>query len=197
MAFTGYTIVEPARFLQTLEEVRERGWATSREEAHLGSSSVAAPILLPPDGRAVAALSVVGPTERLDGHEERIANLLTRAAADISRRLERALGLTSEQREQPALRVGLVAGHRASEGSAALEQLGLRRNDLETGVDQFGIETGRLFGRRRDVPPVDEDVDEPVTAVDLAGHRSVRHRARRRHGTGRPNAAAAAADDAS
>jgi DNA-binding IclR family transcriptional regulator len=88
VAFTGYTIVEPARFLQTLEEVRLRGWATSREEAHLGSSSVAAPILVAPQRRAVAALSVVGPTERvLEGHEERIATLLLRATADIGRRL--------------------------------------------------------------------------------------------------------------
>ena len=56
------------------------------------------------------------------------------------------------------------------------EHLHLGLDDLEARLDELLGEVGVLTGRLRDVPPVDEHVDEPVAAVDRAGHRPVRDR---------------------
>jgi IclR family transcriptional regulator, acetate operon repressor len=55
------------------EEVRRRGFATAIDELEHGLSAVAAPVL-GPDGNAIAALSISGPTIRLT--RERIAELV-------------------------------------------------------------------------------------------------------------------------
>lgn len=62
-SFTDRTITDPARFRAVLELVRARGWAHSADEYEVGLSTVAAPILI--HGRAVAAVSVSGPTFRI------------------------------------------------------------------------------------------------------------------------------------
>jgi len=62
---TRYSIVVPGVLASELQQVRREGVAFDREEAMLGLQCVAAPIL-GPDGRAVAAVSVSGPTHRVD-----------------------------------------------------------------------------------------------------------------------------------
>lgn len=64
---TRYTVVQPRRLSEILVQVRERGYASTDEELEEGISSVAAPVLVTDDQgtRAVAAVSVVGPSRRL------------------------------------------------------------------------------------------------------------------------------------
>jgi IclR family acetate operon transcriptional repressor len=69
---TSRTIVEPAQLAAELEAVRRAGFATAVDELELGLSAVAAPVL-DDSGRAIAALSVSGPTLRLS--PRRIAEL--------------------------------------------------------------------------------------------------------------------------
>ena len=69
------------------EEIRRRGYATAIDELEHGLSAVAAPVL-GPDGNAIAALSISGPTMRLT--RERIAELapaLVEQARFVSARL--------------------------------------------------------------------------------------------------------------
>jgi DNA-binding IclR family transcriptional regulator len=63
---TRYTVVDPRRLSEILVQVRERGYASTDEELEEGISSVAAPILVAGESsvRAVAAVSVVGPSRR-------------------------------------------------------------------------------------------------------------------------------------
>jgi DNA-binding IclR family transcriptional regulator len=64
---TRYTIVDPRRLSEILVEVRRRGYASTDEELEEGISSVAAPVLVRDEQgvRAVAAVSVAGPSTRL------------------------------------------------------------------------------------------------------------------------------------
>jgi IclR family KDG regulon transcriptional repressor len=84
---TRYTIVDPRRLRAILDEVGRRGYAATDEELEEGISSVAAPILL--GGRAVAAVSVVGPSQRL--HRDGIAAIGVHAQAAAAR-IGEALG---------------------------------------------------------------------------------------------------------
>ncbi len=65
-----------------------------------------------------------------------------------------------------------------SEHPAALQQRQLRADDFPTGVDQFRVEVGGLTGGRRQVPAVDEDIDEAMAGVDRPGNGPVRNGAR-------------------
>jgi DNA-binding IclR family transcriptional regulator len=71
-ARTSRTIVEPAQLAAELQKVRRDGYATAVDELELGLSAVAAPVL-DDSGRAIAALSVSGPTLRLS--PRRVAEL--------------------------------------------------------------------------------------------------------------------------
>lgn len=64
---TRWTVTDPRRLAAILAEVRERGYAVTEEELEEGLSSVAAPILVDDGGRprAIAAVSVAGPSTRL------------------------------------------------------------------------------------------------------------------------------------
>jgi DNA-binding IclR family transcriptional regulator len=69
------------------EEIRRRGYATATDELEQGLAAVAAPVL-GPDGNAIAALSISGPTIRLT--RERVAELvpaLLEQAQGVSARL--------------------------------------------------------------------------------------------------------------
>lgn len=87
---TRYTVTDPRRLAQILAEVRARGYAATDEELEESLSSVAAPILAR-DGerlRAIAAVSVAGPSSRL--HREGIPMIAAHAhgaAQLISRQL--------------------------------------------------------------------------------------------------------------
>jgi DNA-binding IclR family transcriptional regulator len=81
---TPYTIVEPGRLAREIADVRERGYAVTREEMTLGSCSVAMPVR--ENGRfAVAALGLVVHTVRAD--VDRIVPALRTATRGLERRL--------------------------------------------------------------------------------------------------------------
>lgn len=84
--WTRYTMVDPQRLRLLLAEVRELGYSFTEDELKEGIASVAAPVLLA-DGqrlRAIAAVSVVGPTPRLRREGVKvIAAHVKRAAAEI------------------------------------------------------------------------------------------------------------------
>jgi DNA-binding IclR family transcriptional regulator len=61
---TRHSIAAPGLFVAELQRVREHGVAFDREEAALGLTCVAAPIIW--RGRSIAAISTSGPTGRFD-----------------------------------------------------------------------------------------------------------------------------------
>ncbi len=81
---TPYTIVLPRLLREQLDEIRRTAVAYDREELTIGMTCVAAPVL-GADGLAVAALSVSGPTTRLD--PERVAVAVRTAALGLGRSL--------------------------------------------------------------------------------------------------------------
>jgi IclR family KDG regulon transcriptional repressor len=86
VAKTPHTIVDADLLRRDLAEARRRGYAVNRRESEAGVISVAAPIR-DVSGRAIAAISVAGPAERLEPHELRLAQATMECAAAISRRL--------------------------------------------------------------------------------------------------------------
>jgi DNA-binding IclR family transcriptional regulator len=88
--WTRYTVVDPQRLVAIIAEARRLGYAYSEDELEEGIASVAAPVMAG-DGqsrRAIAAVSVVGPTERLrrEGVAE-VAVHVRRAAEQLGKRL--------------------------------------------------------------------------------------------------------------
>jgi DNA-binding IclR family transcriptional regulator len=83
--FTPYTIIMPGRLSQVLEQTRRSGFATSVEEASLGTLAVAAPVY-DSAGGAIAAVAVEGRSTSVDAERARAAvqaaaSGITRAAA--------------------------------------------------------------------------------------------------------------------
>jgi DNA-binding IclR family transcriptional regulator len=93
-ALTPYTIVFPAVLVQDLAATCRTGVAFDREEAMVGATAVAAPIL-GPGHLVLGALSVTGPTPRFDPVQ--LARAVRVAAAGIARRLG-----TTHPRRRPA-----------------------------------------------------------------------------------------------
>jgi DNA-binding IclR family transcriptional regulator len=84
---TDKTIIDPAELRRELAQVRLNGYATAIEALEVGYTAVAAPIRNH-DGRAVAALSLGGPSARLtEGRLLELADLLRAQAAEISTQL--------------------------------------------------------------------------------------------------------------
>jgi IclR family transcriptional regulator, KDG regulon repressor len=83
---TPSTITDIAVLRSDLAEARRRGYAVNRHESEVGIVSVAAPIR-DASGRAIAAISVAGPAERLEPHEFTLAQATIECAALSSRRL--------------------------------------------------------------------------------------------------------------
>lgn len=82
--FTEHTISTEVAFLDELEKVRRRGYATSREELMPDLASVAAPVL-DLHGVAIAAISITGSIAELADHRDRQVRLVTAAAQRLSR----------------------------------------------------------------------------------------------------------------
>ncbi|CAI7978344.1 IclR family transcriptional regulator [Frankia sp. Hr75.2] len=80
--FTAYTLYQPGRLLQSLEQARSDGIAVDHEEFRLGLTCIAAPIIDHHTGRAIAAISISSVTTAPDAH--RFARPLQRAAEKIS-----------------------------------------------------------------------------------------------------------------
>jgi DNA-binding IclR family transcriptional regulator len=87
---TGRTLVEEAELRDALEAVRRSGFAIEDQEAVLGEAEVAAAVL-DHHGRAVGAIGVVGPVERLlpDGTA---GGEIVAAVKDVARGLSRDVG---------------------------------------------------------------------------------------------------------
>jgi DNA-binding IclR family transcriptional regulator len=84
-SLTGDTITDPAELRAQLVEVAERGLATEHDEAVLGESSVAAPVV-DQSGAVIAAVAVVMPSSEFPP-EESVLNDLRETARNISREL--------------------------------------------------------------------------------------------------------------
>jgi len=80
------SIVEPERLRRELTQVRERGYAVTRQEMTIGSGSIAVPIIQ--GDKCVAAIGVIVHLARLDVN--RLVASLTRAAETITEELDRA-----------------------------------------------------------------------------------------------------------
>ncbi len=64
---TPHSPVDRAQFDHALVEVRRRGWAASLDELELGLAAVAAPVRTV-DGTVIAAVSISGPTGRINDY---------------------------------------------------------------------------------------------------------------------------------
>jgi DNA-binding IclR family transcriptional regulator len=84
---TPYTITDPRALRSALAEVRRQGWAENVNESELGAASIAAPVRNE-RGEVIAALSIVGPVQRLGSDSlRRFARPAVDAALAVSRRL--------------------------------------------------------------------------------------------------------------
>ena len=85
--FTPATITDPEVLQQHLDRIVEQGWGSTVEEYEVGLSAVAAPVR-GADGDVVAALSVSGPSFRMDSESfPRLARRVVEGADELSRRL--------------------------------------------------------------------------------------------------------------
>ena len=85
--FTKTTITNPAKLRNHLEEIRRNGYTCSFEEFHEGVNSIAAPIY-DYQGKVIAALSVVGPKQRIQPHKvEVFSKKIIEAAREVSERM--------------------------------------------------------------------------------------------------------------
>lgn len=85
--FTENTLGSAAELAAELSRAREVGWASVCEELEVGLNAVAAPVR-DSSGRVIAALSVSGPSYRLERIRfDVVAEMTVAAAAAISRRL--------------------------------------------------------------------------------------------------------------
>jgi len=85
---TGRTVTDPEALREALTAARERGYAVEDQEATLGDAGLAAPVF-DWSGRAVGALGVVGPAERLleAGRQGQLAEAVRSTARALSRDL--------------------------------------------------------------------------------------------------------------
>jgi DNA-binding IclR family transcriptional regulator len=85
--FTPATITDPEELRQHLDRIVEQGWGSTVEEYEVGLSAVAAPVR-GADGDVIAALSVSGPSFRMDAEDfPRLALRVKAGADELSRRL--------------------------------------------------------------------------------------------------------------
>jgi len=96
---TGRTVTEPEALRQNLAATRERGHAIEDQEATVGDAGIAAAVF-DWSGRAVGALGIVGPADRLlaAGRQGR----LTDAVRSTARALSRDLGASRSAPGAPA-----------------------------------------------------------------------------------------------
>jgi DNA-binding IclR family transcriptional regulator len=87
-ALTPFTVTDKQILRDQLDEARRLGWASSWEELEVGLAAIGAPIT-GRDGETIAAVSVSGPTARID--RTQIKNLAV-MAMDTTRRITRELG---------------------------------------------------------------------------------------------------------
>jgi DNA-binding IclR family transcriptional regulator len=85
--FTENTITNQAEFIRHLEEVRKNGVSFDFEEIDMGVNAIGAPIF-DHSGEPVAAVVIVGPSERIPGEKKAdMVRLLKKTASSISSQL--------------------------------------------------------------------------------------------------------------
>ena len=85
-AITPKTVTDPAKLRAALDDIRRRGYSVSTGELEEGLITMAAPVIA--DGRAVAAVSLSGPSFRIPARDvSRLARLLVDAAAGVGHRI--------------------------------------------------------------------------------------------------------------
>ena len=83
---TARTVVDPPALRRLLEEVKARGFATSNGELEAGLITVAAPVIA--EGRAIAAVSVSGPSYRFPARDvPALARTVMQSAVAIGHRM--------------------------------------------------------------------------------------------------------------
>jgi DNA-binding IclR family transcriptional regulator len=87
-ALTSFTVTDKQILRDQLAEARQQGWALSWEELEAGLVAIGAPIA-GRDGEAIAAVSISGPTARID--RAQIKTLAT-LVMDTTKRITRDLG---------------------------------------------------------------------------------------------------------
>lgn len=93
--YTGRTITTREDLASELRRIRERGYAVDDEEYDEGLRCIGAPVF-DHTGRAVAALGIGGPANRITPERvEEFAGRVMRTAADLSRRLGAGSGYAS------------------------------------------------------------------------------------------------------
>ncbi|MCL7748339.1 IclR family transcriptional regulator [Halalkalibacter alkaliphilus] len=81
--YTPQTITSSRVFLQALSKIHQQGFAVSKEEMHIGVTSIAAPIYH--KGHVVASVSIAGPTTRINKLKiESMIKLVKLAATKIT-----------------------------------------------------------------------------------------------------------------
>lgn len=85
---TRQSVGTPAALRRELEQVRRRGYATTREELEVGLDAAAVPVI-GPAGDVVAALGVSGPSARMRGRLDATARELTAYGSELSQLLRR------------------------------------------------------------------------------------------------------------
>lgn len=76
---SAHTITDPERLKAELAEIRVQGYALDNEELEVGLTCLAAPVF--EGGKAIAAISISGPTSRLSADRLAIVREAVRAAA--------------------------------------------------------------------------------------------------------------------
>jgi DNA-binding IclR family transcriptional regulator len=89
-ALTPHTLADKQALRIELAKVRQQGWAQSWEELELGLAAIGAPIH-GRDGNVIAAVSVSGPTVRIDPAQIKHLAILV---MDTCRRISRDVGFT-------------------------------------------------------------------------------------------------------
>jgi DNA-binding IclR family transcriptional regulator len=93
---TDYTITDRKRLLEDLDWIRDRGYAFANQDRVIGVSGVSAPILNS-NGRALAAMTIAGPSERLTQVRlEELVPDLVQATSEIGAVLAAGTGGTTE-----------------------------------------------------------------------------------------------------
>lgn len=85
--YTKNTITDPEKLREHLAEIRRNGYTFSLEEMNEGVNSIAAPVF-DYRGKILAALSVVGPKQRIQAHKiPGLAKKIIDAANEVSERM--------------------------------------------------------------------------------------------------------------
>jgi DNA-binding IclR family transcriptional regulator len=81
--YTQYTVGGPKEFHEILKKIKQNGYSTDIDESEIGLTCYAAPIL-DPSGKAIAAISASGPSERMFDNKQRLIRSVMSTANKIS-----------------------------------------------------------------------------------------------------------------